>query len=133
MATLREKQKSSCERKERRTSDGREKEQANRQVMMTMKEAKEKLTDEQFITFNNHRQYELQDFSNRFCEKAGSYAMEVSTETLKTVVNSTNNTSADINMNGDKQKEETSFKYLGETLPKDGITMETEAMARRNM
>ncbi|KAH3855122.1 hypothetical protein DPMN_097683 [Dreissena polymorpha] len=36
------------------------------------------------------------------------------------MVNSTNNTSADITMNDEKQAEVTKFKYLGATLCKDG-------------
>ena len=46
--------------------------------------------------------------------------MEVSAEKSKIMTNSTNNTSADISMNGQKLQEVTSFKYLGTTLCKDG-------------
>ena len=46
--------------------------------------------------------------------------MAVSTEKSKIVVNSTNNISADISMNGQNLEEVTSFKYLGGTLWRDG-------------
>ena len=46
--------------------------------------------------------------------------MEVSTEKGKIKTNSTHNISADINMNGQKLEEVTSFKYLGATLYEDG-------------
>ena len=39
--------------------------------------------------------------------------MEISTEKNKIVINSTNNISADIRVNGQKLEEVTSFKYLG--------------------
>ena len=42
--------------------------------------------------------------------------MEVSTEKSKVMINSTNNSSADISVNGQKLEEVTSFKYLGATL-----------------
>ena len=55
--------------------------------------------------------------------------MEVSTEESKNLTNSTNNTSADISMNGWKLEEVNSFKYLGATLCKDG-TRSTEIRIR---
>ena len=82
---------------------------------------------------------ELQDLTNRLSERAGAYGMEVSTEKSKTMVNSTNDTSADITMNGEKLEEVSKFKYLGATLSKDGtstaevrirIATATSAMAR---
>ncbi|KAH3811649.1 hypothetical protein DPMN_140061 [Dreissena polymorpha] len=42
---------------------------------------------------------ELQDLTSIFYEKARSYAMEVSTEKTKTIVNSAKHTSEYINMN----------------------------------
>ena len=45
--------------------------------------------------------------------------MEVSTEKSKIMTNS-KNISADININGQKLEEVTSFKYLGANLYKDG-------------
>ena len=46
--------------------------------------------------------------------------MGVSTEKSKIMTNSTNNISEDISMNGQKLEEVISFKYLEETLCKDG-------------
>ena len=46
--------------------------------------------------------------------------MEVSTEKSKIMTNSTNNTTADISLNGQKLEGVTTFKYLGATLCKDG-------------
>lgn len=59
---------------------------------------------------------ERQELTNRLEERARAYRMEVSTDKLKIMVNSTTNTSADITMNGEKLEEVTSFKYLGATL-----------------
>ena len=63
---------------------------------------------------------ELQDLTNRLIDRAVAYGMEVSTEKSKIMMNSTNNTSADISMDGRKVEGMTSFKYLGATLCKDG-------------
>ena len=46
--------------------------------------------------------------------------MELSTEKSKIMINSTNNISAYISMNGQTLEKVTSFKYLGATLCKDG-------------
>ncbi|KAH3721468.1 hypothetical protein DPMN_064395 [Dreissena polymorpha] len=48
--------------------------------------------------------------------------MEVSTVKSKIMMNSTINTSADVTMNGKAKAEVTSFKYLGASLSKDGIS-----------
>ena len=66
------------------------------------------------------RNDELQGLTNRLVDLATAYGMEVSAEKSKIMTNSTNNTSADISMNGQKLQEVTSFKYLGTTLCKDG-------------
>ncbi|XP_071491823.1 uncharacterized protein [Diadema antillarum] len=67
--------------------------------------------------------------------------MEVSTEKSKVMVNSPNNISANITMNGETLDEVTSFKYLGSTIYKDDtctgeirtrIATATAAMARLN-
>lgn len=63
---------------------------------------------------------ELQVLTTRLEESAGAYGMEVSHEKSKVLVNSMNDTSADITMNGQKLEEVNSFKYLGATLSKDG-------------
>ena len=46
--------------------------------------------------------------------------MEVSTEQFKVMVNSTNEVSANVTMNGQPLEEVTGFKYLGATLSQDG-------------
>ena len=67
--------------------------------------------------------------------------MEVGTEKSELMTNRTNNISADIDMNGQKLEEVTSFKYLGATLCKNGtcsakirirIALAMTAMARLN-
>ena len=63
---------------------------------------------------------ELQDLTNRLVDRATPDGMEVTTEKRKIMTNSTNNISADINMNGQKFEEETRFKYLEATLCNDG-------------
>ena len=63
---------------------------------------------------------ELQDLTNRLVNRATPYGMEVCTGKSKIMTNSTNNISADINMNGQTLEEVTSFKYLRATLRKDG-------------
>jgi len=63
---------------------------------------------------------ELQALTNSLVDRAGAYGMEVSTEKSKVMVNSTNNSSANIIMNGKILQEVASFKYLSATLSKDG-------------
>ena len=63
---------------------------------------------------------ELQDLTNRFVGRATAYGTEASREKSKGMTNSTNNINADINMNGQKLEEVTSFRYLGGTLCKNG-------------
>ena len=63
---------------------------------------------------------ELQVLTTRLADSAGAYGMEVSHEKSKVMVNSRNDTSADIIMNGQKLEEVNNFKYLGATLSKDG-------------
>ena len=63
---------------------------------------------------------ELQDFTNILVARARVNGMEVSTEKSKVIVNSTNEISVNITMNGEPLEEVTSFKYLGATLSKDG-------------
>ncbi len=52
---------------------------------------------------------ELKDLTNILYKRAGAIGMEVSTEKLKSMVNSTANTSADITMNDRKLEETKSF------------------------
>ncbi|KAH3894593.1 hypothetical protein DPMN_018750 [Dreissena polymorpha] len=53
---------------------------------------------------------ELQDLTHILYGRAGAYGIEVSMEKSKIMVKSTTNTSADITMNGQKQKEVATFK-----------------------
>ena len=82
---------------------------------------------------------ELQDLTSRLEKRAGAYGMEVSSEKSKIMVNSANNTPAQISMNGQQLEEVEAFKYLGSTLTKDGrstveiktrLGIATSAMAR---
>ena len=84
---------------------------------------------------------ELQDLTDRLVDRPSAYGMEVSREKSKIMTNSTNNISADINMDCQKLEEVTSFTYLGATLCKDGtcsaevrirIASAMAAMARLN-
>ena len=82
---------------------------------------------------------ELQELPNKLVATASTYGMEISTVKSKVMVNSTNNASVSIIMDGEKLEEVSSFKYLGATLTKDGtckteihiwIATATAAMAR---
>ncbi|KAH3818889.1 hypothetical protein DPMN_120617 [Dreissena polymorpha] len=53
---------------------------------------------------------ELQDLTHILNGRAGAYGIEVSMEKSKIMVKSTTNTSADITMNGQKQKKVATFK-----------------------
>ena len=61
-----------------------------------------------------------EDLTNRLVDRAVAYRMEASTETSKIMINSTNNISADISMNGQELEEVTTFKYMEAILCKDG-------------
>ena len=52
---------------------------------------------------------ELQDLTNILVARARAYGMEVSTEMSRVIVNSTNEISVNINMNGQPLEEVTSF------------------------
>ena len=70
---------------------------------------------------------ELQDLTKKLSEKA--YGMDISTAKSKIMVNSTNNTSADVTLDEEQLEEVSNFKYLGATLSKDG-TCNTEIRTR---
>ena len=55
---------------------------------------------------------ELQELTNKFIVTASAYGMEISTVKSKVMVNSTNNASVIIIMDGKKLEEVSSFKYL---------------------
>ena len=61
---------------------------------------------------------ELQDLTNGLVDREKAYRTETGTEKSKIMTNSTNNISADININGQKLEEVASFKYLGATCAK---------------
>ena len=54
----------------------------------------------------------LRDLTNRLLDRATAYKVKISTEKNGIMTSSTNNMSADINMNGQMLEEVTSFKYL---------------------
>ena len=64
---------------------------------------------------------ELQDVTNRLVVRAAGYGMEVCTEKSKIMAKRKNNIIADINMNGRKLEEVTSFKNMGASPCMDGI------------
>ena len=68
---------------------------------------------------------ELQEHTNKLIATVGAYGMEISMVKSKVMVNSTNNASVSIIMDGQKLEEVSSFKYLGATMTKDG-TCKTE-------
>ena len=85
---------------------------------------------------------ELQELTDKLADSARAYGMEISAEKSKIMVNSTNDTSARITMNGEPLEEVTQFKYLGATLSRDGsctvevsirIAQATAAMSRLNI
>ena len=63
---------------------------------------------------------ELQELTNRLSNSAREYGMEISSEKSKVMVNSGDNATAQISMNGQQLGEVMAFKYLGATLTKDG-------------
>ena len=71
------------------------------------------------IDFMGGSSGELHDFTNMLIDRARASRMEVSTERSNIMINSTNNISADISINGQSLEEVTNLKYLGATLCKD--------------
>lgn len=63
---------------------------------------------------------ELQELTTRLTNSAQAHGMEVSHEKSKTLVNSTDNTTAEIKMGDETLENVSSFKYLGATLTTDG-------------
>ena len=70
-----------------------------------------------------------------------NYGMEISSEKSKVMVNSGDNTTVQISMNGQQLEELMAFKYLGATLTKDGrstaeikirLAIATASMAKLN-
>ena len=84
---------------------------------------------------------ELQELTDRLSHSAREYGMEISSEKSKVMVNSGDNTTVQINMNGQQLEEVMAFKYLGDTLIKDGrstveikirLAIATASMAKLN-
>ena len=63
---------------------------------------------------------ELQELKDRLSNSAREYGMEISSDKSKVMVNSGDNTTVQISMNGQQLEEVMAFKYLGATLTKDG-------------
>ena len=61
---------------------------------------------------------ELQELTKKLVATAGACGIEMNTAKSKVMVNSTNNASVSITMDGKKLEEVSSFKYLGATLTK---------------
>ena len=67
---------------------------------------------------------ELQELTDRFSNSARKYGMEFSSEKSKVMVNSGDNTTAQLSMNGQQLEGVMAFKYLGATFTKDGRSTE---------
>ena len=65
---------------------------------------------------------ELQELTDRLSNSAREYGMEISSKKSKVMVNSGDNTTVQITMNGQQLEEVVAFKYLGATLTKDGLS-----------
>ena len=65
---------------------------------------------------------ELQELTDRLADRSRAYGMEVSSVKSKVMVNSLDNATANITLNGETLEVVESFKYLGSTLTKDGRT-----------
>lgn len=59
------------------------------------------------------RNSELRDLTNKLVEKTTAYGIELNTEKFKLMVNSTNNTSVNVTMDGDHCKKCPAFIILG--------------------
>ena len=84
---------------------------------------------------------ELQELTDRLSNSARECGMEISSEKNKVMVNSIDNTTVQISMNGQQLEEVMAFKYLGATLTKDGrstaeikmgLAIATASMAKLN-
>ena len=84
---------------------------------------------------------ELQELTVRLSNSAREYGMEISSEKSKVMINSGDNTTVQISMNDQQLKEVMAFKYLGDTLTKDGrstaeikirLAIATASMAKLN-
>ena len=84
---------------------------------------------------------ELHELTDRLSNSAREYGMENSSKKSKVMVNSGDNTTVQISMNGQQLKEVMAFKYLGATLKKDGrstaeikirLAIATASMAKLN-
>ena len=91
-----------------------------------------------FIDLMGGSNGELRDLTDRLTHRATAYGVEVSTEKIKIMTNSTNSISADMRTNSQNLEEVTSFKYPGAPLctcsaeVRLRIASATAAMARLN-
>ena len=83
----------------------------------------------------------MNKLTDRLSNSAREYGMEISGEKSKVVVNSGDNTTVQISMNGQQLEEVMAFKYLRATLTKDGrstaeikirLAIATASMAKLN-
>ena len=63
---------------------------------------------------------EFQELTDRLSNSAREYGMEINSEKSKVMVNSGDNTTVQISMNGQQLEEVMAFKYLEATLTEDG-------------
>ena len=82
-----------------------------------------------------------EELTDRLSNSAREYGMEISREKSIVMVNSGDNTTVQISMNGQQLEEVMAFKYIGATLTKDGrstaeikirLAIATASMAKPN-
>ena len=87
------------------------------------------------------RNVELQELTTRLVNSAGALGMELNKDKCKVMVNSRNNATISIQIEGQQLEEVGAFKYLGATMTKDGrstteikarIAIATSSMAKLN-
>ena len=78
------------------------------------------LHDKNSVKPSNKHSGELQDFTTKLIDRAGTYGMKVSNKKIKVVISSTEHITVDITMTGQKLKQVDTFKYVGSLLTKNG-------------
>ena len=100
-----------------------------------------RFSDNNVIDMMGGKNDELQELTDRLSNSAREYGMEISSEKSKVMVNSGDNTTVQISMNGQQLEEVMAFKGLGATLTKDGrstaeikirLVIATASMAKLN-